>query len=203
MVVAGLKLPGTSGNYASAPDSAAVSVTGDIDVWCRVALTDWTPGTQQSLVAHYNSAAQRGYLLSVNTDGTLIGTWSTAGTAGLTATSTVATGAADGSILWVRWTMDVDNGASGRTHKFYTSTLTSPTTSSSDWTQLGTTVTQGTVTSIFNSNAALEVGSNNAGAANNSTGIFYRAIVRNGYDGAGSVQFDADFSSLGRWDDVH
>jgi hypothetical protein len=32
-----LALPGTSGNYASAPDSAALSITGNIDIRCKVA----------------------------------------------------------------------------------------------------------------------------------------------------------------------
>lgn len=49
--------PGRSGNYASTPDSAAVSVTGDIDLICYVVPQKWTSGVNQILVAKANFGA--------------------------------------------------------------------------------------------------------------------------------------------------
>ena len=42
----GLVLSGLFGNYASTPDSAALSITGDIDIKCKVAMADWTPSEE-------------------------------------------------------------------------------------------------------------------------------------------------------------
>jgi hypothetical protein len=46
-----LYLPGVVSNYASAPDSAALDIVGDIDLRVKVALDDWTPAAQTALVA--------------------------------------------------------------------------------------------------------------------------------------------------------
>ena len=61
-----LNLPGTSGSYASTPDSPAVSVTGDLDLRVRVSMNDWTPDSSQTLIAKQtllvpNTGAQASY----------------------------------------------------------------------------------------------------------------------------------------------
>src|SRR3990167_8959685 len=149
-----LSLPGSAGNNASTPDTAGNSIVGDMDIRMKLAADDWTPATQAMLFTKWQAgaAANRQFALSLNTDGTLILYWSADGSAGLNAASTAAVGAANGSIKWVRATIDVDNGAVGRDIKFYTSD------DGTTWTQLGTTVTQAGVTSIFNSTQLLRIG---------------------------------------------
>jgi hypothetical protein len=182
----GLVLKGISGQYASTPDTAALSITGDIDIQAKVALTDWTPSAVQGLVFKYGLATFRSYRFQVDTAGTLTLTWSTDGTATNTRTSTVATGFADGAERWVRVTLDADNGASGHDAIFWTST------DGAIWSQLGTTITTAGTTSIFDSSSLLAVGADSNGNTP-ANGTVYRAIVKNGIDG--TTVFDADFST--------
>jgi len=183
-----LYLPGASGNYASTPDAAALDITGDIDLRVKVALDDWTPGALSTLVGKYGASGQRSYLLYVNTTGTL-GFQSTAdGSTTIISVSTVAPTVTDGATLWVRATLDVDNGASGNTVTFYTST------DGTNWTQLGDPVVNAGTTSIFNSTALLGVGAyGTSGTTSPARGKFFRAQVLNGI--GGTVAFDADFET--------
>ena len=180
---------GTTGNYASTPDAAALDITGDIDIRVKVALDDWTPATEMNLVAKYNTTSnQRSYLLRVVSSGVLRAFTSTNGSDNVQYDSTVATGIADGATKWVRFTLDVDNGSSGKTAAFYLSD------DGTNWTQLGTDVTSAGTTSIFNSTAILETGSSNTGTTAPAKGTFYRAQILNGI--GGTTVFDADFESV-------
>ena len=181
-----LYLPGIASNYASAPDSAALDITGDIDLRVKVALDDWTPSAQMALVSKDNvSASQRSYNLGINTSGQMALVWTTNGSTVIQKFSDVL-GLADGATKWVRATIDVDNGASGNDVRFFTSDdgLT--------WTQVGTTQTTAGVTSIYSGTASLEVGSQAVGAAQ-ARGKFFRAQVLNGI--GGTVAFDANFEN--------
>ena len=181
-----LYLPGVNANSASTPDSAALDITGDIDIRCKVALDDWTPGSINLLLSKNTSDTNKQYQFYVNTNGTLTFEWSADGPTALSSTSSVATGITDGSTKWVRVTLDVDNGASGRDVKFFTSD------DGTTWTQLGTTVTTAGVTSIFAGTGSLKIGTtwNDALPAR---GKFFRAQVLNGI--GGTVAFDANFES--------
>lgn len=169
-------LPGANGNYLSVPDSAALDITGDLDlrVWC--ALDDWTPAAIQILIGK-REVNQIAYQMAIDTTGNVRLLWSTNGSTGILATSTAATGVADGTAKWVRATLDVDNGASGYSVQFFTSD------NGTSWTQLGTTVTVAGVTSVFASTANLNVGARNSGGAEPAAGKFYRAQVLNGIGG--------------------
>ena len=186
----GLVLPGWPGNYASTPDSATLSVTSDIDIQVKVALTDWTPSASMALVGKIATSSTRSFFFSVNTDGTLALVTSPNGTLGseVSGTSSVATGFSDGTTNWVRATLDVVN-STNRIYKFYTSS------DGITWTQLGTTQTVAGTTSIHDNNSSLEIGSLLSGTTQSLEGTVYRAIVRNGYDGAGATVFDADFEA--------
>lgn len=125
-------------------DAAAVKhIAGDIDVRVKVALDDWTPTAQNTLVGRFGASGARAWRMYVNTNGFLYFEWSADGTTLITKNSGVVVGAADGSVKWVRATLDVDNGASGNEVKFYTSD------DGAVWTQLGSTVTTAGVTSLF------------------------------------------------------
>jgi hypothetical protein len=187
-----LDLPGTAGNYASTPDSAAVSITGDIDIRVKVALDDWTPGgSGQRLITKRPSATLIAYDWSMPSDGTLQLFWSADGSTQLNAQSTAAVGATDGAVKWVRVTLDVDNGAAGRDIKFYTSD------DGIAWVQLGATLTQAGVTSIFDNAGQVWLGDLEQ-VARPFNGKIYYAELRNGIGGEVAAKFDpANDASVG------
>ena len=149
-----LNLTGAAGAYASSPDSATASIVGDIDIRVYASLTDWTPAAISTLVAKsLTTGNQRSYFFGVKTDGTLQFQNSPDGTAAalVTSASSVAPTVANGDALWVRVTVDVNDGAGGNVVKFYTSADYNVSTSTGTWTQLGATVTNVGTTSIFDS----------------------------------------------------
>lgn len=183
-----LYLPGVASNYASTPDAAALDITGDIDLRCKVAMDDWTPSTATVLVAKWSTGTAKSYALGLTiTTGTLSFSWTPDGTVVNTIASTVAPTVADGATLWVRATMDADNGASGNDVKFYTST------DGTNWTQLGDTVTTAGVATINNSTGELSIGAQLAGSNAFTRGKIFRAQVLDGING--TVAFDADFET--------
>jgi len=185
-----LSLPGVGGNRASSPDSAALDITGDIDLRVKVAMDDWTPSAAQVLLSkyQYDPDGQRSYSLYLNTAGNLVFSWTTNGLTDISKTSTVATGVTDGSTKWVRATLDVDNGASGNTVTFFTSD------DGTTWTVLGSPVVTAGTTSVYSSTAVLVIGAANTGFDSPARGKFFRAQVLNGI--GGTVAFDADFETV-------
>lgn len=174
-----LFLPGASGDYASTPDAAALDIVGDIDIRVRVALDDWTPAAESTLIAKYTATSnQRSYALAVTATGALILRWSEDGTAQKTATSSAVNTFTNGTTHWVRATLDVDNGASNAAINFYTSE------DGSTWTALGAQQLNGATTSIFASTAVLEIGSQTAGTVNRTAGKFFRGQVLSGIAGS-------------------
>lgn len=168
-----LVLRGTS--YVSTPDSAALSVTGDLDVRCDLALDNWATGEFQTVVAKWTG--ENAYALNVGTDGSLRLDWVQPIVGQLAATSSVVTGLGRGQRRWVRATLDVNNGAAGWTARFYTST------DGVNWTQLGSDQTGVGVTSITDTAAPVEIGGYNSGATQPVAGFVYAAQIRNGIDG--------------------
>lgn len=185
-----LNLPAVSGSYASSPDSTAASITGDIDIRALVSLDDWTPATDsRAIIAKWTTTGnQRSYLFGVTvTTGTLSLSWSADGTVVITKTSTAAPTVVDGERLYVRVTLDVDNGAVGNDVTFYTST------DGISWSQLGDVVTTAGTTSIFDSTATLNIGAMDAGTDDLLLGKIYLAQVFTGLiggDGNKRVEFD-------------
>lgn len=177
----GFYVDGASGNYASTPDHASLDITGDIDLRADVTMNDWTPAADTALVSKWNTTGnQRSYELQVRSaTGLLRIRWSNDGTAELTASSSVAPTVQDGERLAVRATLDVNNGAAGRTATFYTApTIAGP------WTQLGISVVIAGTTSIFGSTATGNVPGINGGTANPLSGVVHAVEVRNGISGA-------------------
>lgn len=186
-----IALPGTSDNYAITPDSAANSITGDIDIRARIGPVDWTPAAVDSVVSKHDSATERSYRMMLNTTGLLQMRWSADGTTEITKSSTANLSALLSlEVKWVRATLDVDNGAAGNDVNFYTSD------NGVDWTQLGATVTTAGVTSIFNSTSSIEIGTTGVGGSPFTGNIFY-AEIRNGINGSVVVRFDPSEASEG------
>ena len=188
-------LPGTADNYASVPDSAALSITGDIDIQARVALGDWTPAQEMAIVSKYTTIDDhRSYMFVVRSGSTglLRFYWSEDGVNLITATSSVAPTVSNGDYLWIRATLDVDGGPIGQGRvNFYTGgSGASPT-----WVQLGAEVGGGSVpTSIFDGLHPVEIGA----YANGSAGMLQAKVtnIRIYSDlTETTLEFDADFSN--------
>lgn len=186
----GLYLPGIVGNYASTPDENALDIVGDIDVRIRVSMRRWTGTAAQTLLAKYGGSGSRSYRLDVAGNGRLQFIWSVDGTAvsffGADAERDM-TGYPLDTPMWIRATLDVDNGASGRTGRVFTST------DGVTWTQIGSDSTAAGVTSIFSSTQLLEVGSTFAGASQPLAATVYAMELRDGIDG--TVVAKPDFTA--------
>jgi hypothetical protein len=177
-----LQVPEVSGSGASTPDAAAIDITGDLDV--RVDATLRWDDEDGGLVGKYvETGNQRSWILWLNGDRTLTLFWSTTGGNLLSATSTAPVPLAVGRLA-VRATLDVNNGAAGRTIAFYTAA-----TMAGSWAQLGAQVVQAGTTSIFNSTAPLTVASVYGLVA----GRYWKVEVRNGI--GGTVAANPDFTA--------
>jgi hypothetical protein len=173
-----LSLPGTASNYGSTPDSAAASITGDLTIRALVAMDDWTPGAEATLIAKWTvTGNQRSYALVIAVDGKIKLYWSNDGTAVLSATSTLPITITNGQKLWVIAFLDVDNGAGGKGVSFLTSLDFNPFDGTGTAPQLGTTVTTGGTTSIFDGTAPLTVGAHDVGASGSWAGKMWYADV--------------------------
>lgn len=172
---------------ATTPDTAALDITGDIDLRGEVEITpDWVLGGS-SVVGKWNGTGdQRSYLMFVSNN-CLILAWSPDGTLG----NAIIAGGAPGTVLpWssgrhaVRATLDVNNGLGGWTATWYVSdTMDGP------WTQLTQEVNTSATTSIFSGTAVLTAGNGEGGTL---TGKIYRVQVRSGIDG--TVVANPDFT---------
>lgn len=184
-----IDLPGTSGNYASTPDSAAVSITGDIDIRVRVSMDDWSPAATQRFLAK-EVVGDRSYGIGINSTPRLLFRYSVDGTTALESGATAATGFTDGTTHWLKITRVASTGVI----RFFTADDVATTdTDSITFTQLGADVA-GTAGALFNSSTALEIGSRILGTVENLAGNVYYAEVRNGIGDTGVVvaRFDAN-----------
>ncbi|MFD6416011.1 carbohydrate binding domain-containing protein [Streptomyces sp. NPDC060194] len=185
-----LELTGALFSHASTPDTAALDITGDIDVRADLTLDNWSrpssgvAGTVE-LVAKLGFASGSKSWLLASRNGGIYFEWSPNGTA----TGTIQTGliaVPPSGRLAVRATLDVDNGAGGHTVRAYTApTMAGP------WTQVASATGAGT-TSIHNSATALKIGDATDIGFMRPVGRCHAVQVRNGIDG--TLVADANFS---------
>lgn len=151
-----------TGQYVSTADKASLDITGDIDI--RVEFSPQrTRGRELILCSKYlKTSTNRSWLLHTSPEGGFIFHHSTDGTlAGVLSNTTTATIAEDTVRIAVRVTLDVNNGAAGRTYTWYTAdSIAGP------WTTLETTTVAGT-TNISAGAANVEIGT----ASNGNRGL--------------------------------
>ncbi|MFF9844608.1 hypothetical protein [Streptomyces sp. NPDC013740] len=188
--VPALYVPEGVAGRASTSDTAALDITGDIDVRVDVApLQWWGVGIGYELMGKYLvTGDQRSWRLMVTGEGELLLAWSPTGTSTFLEQRSPKL-----PILRqrqaVRATLDVNNGVGGYTVTFYVAeSLAGP------WTQFGQTVTTSGTTSIFNSTAPLEVGDITTVAFTNHERRIYGAEIRSGI--GGTVVAAPDFTIL-------
>lgn len=189
-------LPGSAGSYITTPDSVPLSITGDIDIRAQITMADYSPASETAIVGKLQSTNQRSFALTVSDVGFLRLYNSTDGTIGtqLVGVSTLALTnvVSDGQTVWVRATLDVNDGAGNRVYQFFTSP------DGVNWTQLGTTITTAGTTSIFDSTSIVEIGSLLAGTTFPFSGSIQRVQIRNGIGGTLVGNFDPRASGRGK-----
>lgn len=176
---------------ATTPDNAVLDITGDIDIRVDVAPALWGDLRADlsgftDLVTKYGASGQRSWYFGLTETGNLILFWSADGTAVPRAQSTVPVPFVPGQRGTVRVAFDVNNGSGGNTATFYTSTTPGV---YGPWTQLGDPVVQTGTTSIFNSTAPIEIGTDSPSVL---ARRYYAVQVRNGIDG--TIVADPDFT---------
>lgn len=181
-----LGLPGTSGNYATAPDDASFAIT-DVDFRVYMSMNDWTPSSNVNPAGQWNGTGnQRGWQIDIDTIGRFSFIWSTDGTynPGVTYLAqqvSTANSFTNSASKGLRFLFDVDNGASGRAFSVYHRD-DDDIESSSGWTQLGSTNTTAGATTIHNSTASLDLGACNNGG--HLAGTIHKAVLLDGINGA-------------------
>ena len=174
---AGLVLPGDAGEYASTPDAAALDITGDIQIDAYVQPNGaWDVHSSAAAIL---SKWTTSYIFYLRDDGKLQLSWKESTTNRNVVSSVSATSVFSANEAgYVRVQLDVDNGASGWTAQFFTSS------DGSSWAQLGTDVTGGVAgSSIDVGGDALAVGARTGGATEAFLGTIYSVEVRDGIDG--------------------
>jgi len=144
-----LRIAADQVSYASAPDTAGLSITGDTEIQLDVTLDNWRAGT--NLAAKWAATGnQRSWILQLNEDGTLKFSWSPDGTNGaaVAATSTLSVPVPGLRRQAVKVTLATATG----TVKFWTAA-----TISGSYTQLGATVVAGAA-AVFDSTAGVQLG---------------------------------------------
>jgi hypothetical protein len=143
---------GVAGNFLSAPDAAALDIVGDIALVAQIAPANWA-AANGAVVGKWSTASNQSYQLTYSA-GTIAMQWSNLGTNSNSipsSTSVLSTTPAN-TAKWIAAVLDVDNGASGRTAYFWTST------DGLNWTAYGTPQTTATATSLFSGTSPIFVG---------------------------------------------
>ncbi|MET8297392.1 hypothetical protein ABZW02_25540 [Streptomyces sp. NPDC005180] len=174
-----LAMAGGQGDTVSTPDHASIDITGDIDIRIE-ATARWQESGPQTLIGKWGADGQRSWILRFQ-GGNVFFAWSPTGlSAGAISASWPLPQLPRRAAL--RVTLDVDNGAGGRTVTLYSSDSLAGT-----WTTIGTSTATGT-TSIFNSSAALEIGPTQVVSSIVTRppfrGRLHRAEVRSGIGGS-------------------
>lgn len=195
----------TVGKWATVADYSRLDIVSDIYIAVRVSLDNWASGASQTLVSKYGTTAGTcSYALEVSATGELKLTHSSDGTTAKVDTSTAtlpAMGLVNGQTYWLLASLDVDNGATGRTCKFYWAyDQDTPPCGDNPWQQLGSNVTTAGITSIYSSTTNLYVG-RLGNDTNRAIGYFYRCFISNAlpivHTNSGPwPQVDIDFTSV-------
>lgn len=182
-----LNLTGATDERATTPDAAALDITGDIDIRMELSLDNWSGGSDSmELAAKFDVMGNnRSWLVYLTGNTQIAYRWSADGS---------ATTESQSDTIYlphyvrraIRITHDVNDGAGNNVVTFYTAdSIEGP------WTEISADTNAGT-TSIFSSNAAVEIGDIADLLGDNLPGRIYKAQIYNGING--TLVADADFT---------
>lgn len=170
-------------------DKASLDITGDLDIRWEMDIRGTRNYPQMIAAKYLTSGNQRSWAVYTLQHGGLALRTSADGATNILHSSTAAIVPENEGRLAYRVTLDVNNGAGGKTYTWYTApSLAGP------WTLAETTTVAGT-TSIFSSSAELLVGAGNGGYqlftdTYHFTGRMYGFELRNGIAGTLVANFD-------------
>lgn len=171
-------------NALSTPDTAALSVTGDIDLRIDVEMDDWQAGGVgcDLLSKWVETGDQRSWALYLDATGQLALHWSEDGVTGHVGSISSAAVPIGPKRQCLRATADVDNGSGG-----YTMTLYAGPAMDGPWTSLGefTYTAYGTI-SIYDSTAPWAIGDTAGGGGRAAMRVF-AAQIWDGIEGSGGT----------------
>jgi len=183
-------LPGTAANNSSTDDDLAFDVlVGDLDLRIKLQMADFSrAGVFQYLIHKAaGTPATTGFYLRMESSG-LLRMVVAEGAVQHSITSTVEVPAAlNGTIIWLRAAIDLDDGAGNHVVVFYTSVDDQRT-----WVVVDTVTTAGVIGAVNDVAEKLRVGTDYVGA-NFTTADVYRVQVRNGIGGA--LVYDAHYAA--------
>lgn len=184
----GVRLSGSSGSNVSIANNTSLNSTS-LEVESGLYQTDWTSTLGATLGARWLTGTNnRSWWFRLKSDRTLELQWSTAGTSAtaLTATSTTTIPAfAANTEVWFRVKLSVSNP--------YTVQFHWSTDRGFNWNAVGTTITGGAATSLFNStsNGVIEVGATDTGTANLAAAIHTHFLLKSTVAGTTILSWDA------------
>lgn len=181
-IVTRLGVPTGVPSALSTPDTAALSITGDIDVRIDLQADDWQGGGVGGTIIHKwtTTSNQRSWALYIGSDGLPIWFWSADGSTTSSATGTAMIPRGPKRQV-IRVTHDVNNGSSGNDVTFYVADADN--IDNGPWTQIGDAVVGAGTTSIYNSTASVAIGDTSSGGGR----VAFRAFASRIISGIGGT----------------
>jgi hypothetical protein len=180
-----LVLPGVSGNYASAPDAAAIRFSTAASIVIKAEMDNWTASSFRAFVArsgaNFNTNASYSFGLTNTNKLRFLLTIDGVNSTGYTCTDAVTYAAY--STQWLRADFVGDNGAGASYTEFYSSP------DGSTWTLIEK-VTVASTRTIFAGTSALNIGGYNSGTQDVWAGRVYYARLAATYAGADVLTVD-------------
>jgi hypothetical protein len=192
-----LELDGTSGAYASSPDSAALDIIGDLEFRYDYTPTAISPASAEIIAMKRSAAgiATSAYGVYIGATGIPSFLYSGGGIVLIIGTATFASvGLTSLQRFQVKTVFDADNGAGGCDTSFYYRT-DGDIEATTGWTQVGATVTTAGVAVINSTADPIQIGAQFTGGTSlPANGNLHRVML---YNTAGTLVFDADFTNRG------
>lgn len=188
----------TAGEYISTPDSAALDITGSIEMVARINPPEWgNPSTLRFICGKWGPT-NFSYALFLKSTGRLEFYWTVDGTTGISIASTATLPFGNSITGWVKVEF-ISNTGTGRSCTFYYASDNGSDVEPTSWTLLEAPTT-GAVTSLYSGTQLFQVGRSSNGAAgaagNGWVGHISRVLVRNGIGGTLVADFRAkDYTS--------
>lgn len=173
---------GTTGNYASTPDSAAASITGDLTLIVKITRANGV-AEQDCITGKYNTSGNnRSYRLIVNSIDKLVLITTSDGSTILIGQTTNPVDFTAGKYFTA--TLDVNDGSGNRVYTFKQSS------DGINWATLESSSTVSGTTTIYDGTSEVEIGSYNLGALESFNGKIHYAAAWANITGEGTPAWE-------------